>query len=391
MALKYSQYSQMTKLISDHLTHHESFITNDLVKDNPPEWYCENKKLVYKMATPKGADSFHGKLEYTRWEEFPLPKSFNSFEDEKEMRIEVKDYVFDYSPPDDDDTVIWYVNFADRNLFGYYGGNLFAQDESQCLEHPALCSLGDYLRKRDQVSYLTTARPILTISSSSPSSISTPILIRGVERKAQVKTDANASENRPFGLYGNTFALASPNAIKLATTIYDERIDPRTGNPYYSNIIAIEAPKYGRGNYKFDTIKRILATAYSGFLAAKFESLVEKGILERNHEENQEHTKIIVKEEESVSKPRVIIHTGNWGCGAYGGNVSIMSCLQIAAAHLAGVDKLIYHALGNQVEFNDGLKVYNELIRDAKGDIKVDDFIQNVESKGFQWGFSNGT
>jgi hypothetical protein len=380
---------QTLKVIKNHLTHHKSFIASELVKHNPPKWYCKNKELIYKMATPEGVDSFHGKLEYTRWEEFPLPKSFG----ESDMKIEVKNDVFDYSPPEDDNTVVWYINFADRNVFGYYGGNLFAQDESQCLEHPALCSLRDYLKREDQESCLTTARPILTknSSSSSSSSISTPILIRGVERKAQVKTDVNENEKRPFGLYGNIFAHASPEAIKLATTIYDKRIDPKTGSPYYSNIIAIEAPKYGHGSYTFDTIKKILATAYSGFLAARFESLVEKGILERNHEENQEHTKINAKEEESVPKPRVVIHTGNWGCGAYGGNISIMSCLQIAAAHLAGIDKIIYHAMGSQIEFNSGLQVYNELIKDVEGDVKIDDFINNVESENFQWGFSNGT
>jgi hypothetical protein len=394
MELTYSKLCQMQKMITNHLTHHKSFIASDLVRDNPPRWHCGNKKLVYEMVTSNESNSFHGKLEYTRWEEFPLPNSFNNF---KEMKIEVRNDVFDYSSPEDDNTVIWYINFADRNLFGYYGGNLFAQDESQCLEHPALCSLRECLYRdtRDKLAYLTTGLPILTKTSSSSDSssfISTPILIRGVERKAQIKTDSNAQEGRPYGLYGNKFAYASTNAIKLATTIYDERIDPRTGRPYYSNIIAIEAPKYGRGSYTFGTIKSILATAYSGFLAAKFESLVEKGFLERNHKENQEHTKINVKED-SVQKPRVIIHTGNWGCGAYGGNISIMSCLQIAAAHLAGIDKIIYHAMGddNEAEFNIGLQVYNKLIRDAKGDVNVNDFIKDVESKGFQWGFSNGT
>jgi len=212
-----------------------------------------------------------------------------------------------------------------------------------------------------------------------------------VERKAEIKTDANAKQERPYGLYGDNFAHASPNAVKLATTIFDERIDQRTGRPYYSNILAIEAPKYGRGSYTLSIIKSIMATAYSGFLAAKFESLVEKGILERNHEESQGgHTKINIKEEESVQKPKVIVHTGNWGCGAYGGNISIMSCLQIAAARLAGIDKIIYHVMGdnNQKEFNIGLQVYNKLIRK---EIDVVNFINGVEKENFQWGISNGT
>jgi len=30
----------------------------------------------------------------------------------------------------------YYVNFADANLFGFYGTSLFAQDELMTLEHP---------------------------------------------------------------------------------------------------------------------------------------------------------------------------------------------------------------------------------------------------------------
>jgi len=74
--------------------------------------------------------------------------------------------------------VVWYINFADSDVFRYYGGTLFAQDESQCLEHPALCSLRVHLANDpDQEARFTTAYPILTKKSSSSNSspISTPI------------------------------------------------------------------------------------------------------------------------------------------------------------------------------------------------------------------------
>ena len=35
----------------------------------------------------------------------------------------------------------WYLNFAHYDLFCAYGGALFAQDEMQVVEHPALASL----------------------------------------------------------------------------------------------------------------------------------------------------------------------------------------------------------------------------------------------------------
>ncbi|CAG8704264.1 11165_t:CDS:2, partial [Dentiscutata erythropus] len=375
--------------ISSHLRDYYSFTASEIVRENPPEWYCQNKKVVYNMACPNGANSFHGILEYTQWTQFNLPKSFNVEERDGigggrkgELEIEILNEVFDYSPPDDDNTVVWYINFADINLFGYYGGSLFAQDEMQCLEHPALCSL------RDKLDTMPNGSPTRTRTNiSSGKSIATPVLIRGVERRAFIKTDCNEAEGRPYGLYGNQFATAKVDAVKLATTVFDKRLDDR-GNPYYSNIIAIEAPKYGRGNYTNSTIRMIIETAYSGFLAARFESLVETEVLERRHK-NVEHT--IIPEKENAIVPRVIIHTGNWGCGAYGGNISIMACLQFAAAHLAGIDKVVYHAIDDksQKEVNIGFETYKELVMDVNGMIKVDDFITKVERKKFKWGFSN--
>ncbi|CAG8636759.1 35190_t:CDS:2, partial [Racocetra persica] len=299
------------------------------------------------------------------------------------LEIEVLNDVFDYSPPDDDNTVVWYINFADLNLFGYYGGSLFAQDEMQCLEHPALCSL------RDKLCTMQDGSQAKTRTIISGKSIATPVLIRGVERRAFVKTDFNEAEGRPYGLYGNQFAIAKKSAVKLATTVFDERLNNR-GKPYYSNIIAMEAPKYGNGCYTNSTIRKIIETAYSGFLAARFESLVETGVLDRRYK-NDEHT--VIPEKEDTIVPRVVINTGNWGCGAYGGNISIMACLQFAAAHLAGIDKVVYHAVDNNSR-NDvdiGLETYRELIMGVDGMIKVDDFITKLARKNFQWGFSNGT
>lgn len=58
--------------------------------------------------------------------------------------IEINPHGYAYQPQDPSGTqqqqvMEWYVNFADRNLFGYYGGTLLAQDELQVLEHPGNC------------------------------------------------------------------------------------------------------------------------------------------------------------------------------------------------------------------------------------------------------------
>ncbi|CAG8645797.1 8573_t:CDS:2, partial [Cetraspora pellucida] len=283
-----STLQKIKQVISTHLKDYYSFSASDLVREKPPIWYCENKKIVYNMACPNGADSFHGTLKYTHWTQFDLPKSFNVEEKNAigggrkgKLEIEVLNDIFDYSPPDDDNTVVWYINFADLNVFGYYGGSLFAQDEMQCLEHPVLCSL------RDKLCTIQDGSQARTRMTTSGKSFATPVLVRGVERRAFIKTDRNEAEGRPYGLYGNQFAISNENTVKLATTVFDERLDSR-GKPYYSNIIAMEAPKYGSGSYTNSTIRMILETAYSGFLAARFESLVETGVLERKYEKRAE-------------------------------------------------------------------------------------------------------
>lgn len=39
------------------------------------------------------------------------------------------------------------------------------------------------------------------------------------------------------------------------------------------------------------------------------------------------------------------IHTGNWGCGAFTGNVEMMATIQILAAAAASVEWLVFHTV----------------------------------------------
>ncbi len=38
-----------------------------------------------------------------------------------------------------------------------------------------------------------------------------------------------------------------------------------------------------------------------------------------------------------------MIHTGFWGCGAFGGNRVLMTTLQILAAEMAGLERVVFH------------------------------------------------
>lgn len=258
--------------LSTNLICRQRFDTQELVTNFPPQLADPNKEIVHDLACPPGC-SHNGQLVFSRWRKMALPRTISS--GKHCVVFESREDVFGYEPvPEENSAVEWYLNFAHHDLFCAYGGPLFAQDEMQVAEHPALGSLREALLK-------TGIKP-WTVEDGEP----TPVLVMGVERRCEVATDCDAALGRPFGLYGNEFASAGPEAIRRATRLIDR--------PTITNLIAMEAPDCGVGEYSLEEIDYILSTAFSGYSAARIES-------------HQENTK----------DPRVTIHIGFWGCGAY--------------------------------------------------------------------------
>jgi Poly (ADP-ribose) glycohydrolase (PARG), Macro domain fold len=218
----------------------------------------------------------------------------------------------------------------------------------QVAEHPGLASLKQALE--------ATGAETWTDGPVGP----TPVLVTGVERRVAIATDPDAAAGRPHGLYGNAFARADPDAIRRATT----RIDP----PTTSNLVAIAAIANGQGRYTRDQIHKILVTAYTGFRAAVLES------------------------ERLVGGPALVaVHTGHWGCGAFGGDRVLMAMLQAFAARMAGLERLVFHtgapgggdapvadALGRIAVLTDGQPTATEALLAA------------IDGMGFRWGVGDG-
>ena len=157
------------------------------------------------------------------------------------------------------------------------------------------------------------------------------------------------------------FVQASADAIRRAV----QRLEPST----ISNIIAMEAPTGGTGAYAESTIRYILTTAYSGFRAAVQESRRLSG-------------------RASV----VVVHTGFWGCGAYGGNRTLMSALQIVASGLAGLDRLVFHT---GESFGSGFLQQGQVLCKTKlvvaQPVSTSDVVSVLASLGYRWGEPNRT
>jgi Poly (ADP-ribose) glycohydrolase (PARG) len=335
----------MDKLLDNLISRH-TFNTQNLVDAHPANLRDANKKIVYQIACPPGC-THNGELVFSRWGAMTVPAFLSDSGSQTEFE-ERKGY-FSYQPSGNTSQVEWYLNFAHSDLFCAYGDPLFAQDEMQVAEHPALGSLREALLSADI--------NLLTVESGEP----TPILIRGVERRCEVATDRNAKQGRPFGLYGNDFAEAKPEAIKQAT----KPLNP----PTITNIIAMEAPFGGYGCYTQNGIEYILKTAFTGFSAARIESL---GL--------------------SASETKVVINTGFWGCGAYGGNRILMALLQLIAARLAGVNRLVFHT-GDGMVAHHLATAHQILARDLApvgSRVEVTDLIAKIHGMEFQWGVSDG-
>lgn len=236
----------------------------------------------------------------------------------------------------------WYVNFADPHLFFAYGSPAFAQDEIQVAEHPILGSLREALLAQQ-----LPAIPPLTTERDRP----TPILVRGVERWCAIDLDPDLA--MPYGIYGRRLQQASQAALQQAVL----RLD--TGQ--CSNLIAMAAPQ-GQGRYTAAQIAFVLETAWVGFSAAR---------------------------RESDAGCRVVVHSGHWGTGAFGGDKVLMAALQILAAHLAGIDALAYHSLGPDgvAAFDEGKRVAARLLDASK---LTSELVQGATELRFVWGISDG-
>ena len=326
----------------DQPTERRTYDATRLMAEHPPVLHDANKRIVFRIACPPGA-VFGGALEFSRWPEMALPSHLQRVP--PGFVIQVPGF-FDYAPRGGVDRLEWHLNFADPEVFGYYGGGLLAQDELQVAEHPALGALREAL--------LAEGIPARTVERGRP----TPVLVRGVERRVAIATDPDAAAGRPHGLYGNLFRRASPEVLVRAVTA----IEP----PTRSNIVAIAALPGGSGTYRRDEIEVLLATAFSGFRAA------------------------VVESTDVASAEGAIIHTGYWGCGAFGGNRILMALLQVAAASMAGMEQVVFHtgAAGGVDPLAEALETLAELVP-ADG-IATGDLITALVERGYEPGPGDG-
>ena len=310
-----------------------------LIQDHPPRWRHPNKQAVFQVAAAV-EHPFAGTIRCVRWHPAQPPPIVTT-----RSRVAVREGFYDYAPSPAE-SVDWHVNFADPQLFVAYGSRLLAQDELQVAEHPILGSVREAL--------VAGGHAAETLGAWG---VPTPVTITGVQRRCVVDTRPDAAAGHPRDLFGNAFARAPVTEVLAAT----RPLSP----PTFSHILAMSAPPGGHGAYAPGELRSVLETAYTGFLAVRHESVLLAG-----------------------AAVGAVVHTGFWGCGAFGGDRRLMTMLQALAADLAEVS-VVFHAgpADGAALARQALADYASVRDVAPG---VPTILAELLSRGFRWGVSDG-
>ncbi len=317
----------------------EAFDAVDLRERHPPRFTLAHKRAILAELCRDGCQRA-GRVEVSRWPTATALSGAGAVE--PEVRTSPGGYAYGAAP---EAAIEWYVNFAAYDLFAFYAGRCFAQDEIQVFEHPALGAVREGLIAKGLCTRVTDVEG------------PTPFLIRGVERRLRVDTRPRSDGSWTSGLYGRKFSQAPYEAARAGVS----EVEP----PSVSDILVMEAPVGGLGRYQREEIDMALRAAFTGFRAAVIDSC--------------------------AAGRRCAIHTGFWGCGAYGGYPALMVSVQLIAARMAGVDRLefyLWDSAGEQ-RFAMGQQIAQEVM----GGVGVDDgerIVENLTARGFVWGMSDG-
>lgn len=318
-----------------------------LFEKHAPKYACEFKKEVYDLAFAKFGNrkQRENPLIHVAKHQSKNLKKIELAENYTQTQIAAVDTFFDYCDVSDDKQKVWYLNFADKYLFGFYETDLFAQDEIQALEHPALPAVREWLDAKEYKNLNAE-----TLIKNEP----TPITIENVPRWIY----ANTKDYPVYGYYfGEACDAENFELLRKAVRVLDEE--------HINNIIAMRAPAGGEGRYQQHQIEEALKSAIAGF----------GGAVGRNCDVNN-------------NKVKTVIHTGRWGAGAFGNNEELMLTVQILAAKITGVDKLVFHAV-NPKCLTAALQVVAEIEKAEKSTAQqISGFLY---AKNYFWGTSNGT
>lgn len=259
--------------------------------------------------------------------------------------IQVIDGTFSWSESTKEQ-IHWTADFADSDFLKFCPTFRLAQEEIVCVEHPQLYHLYKLIQSNADYEHLRKIEQDETI------------LLQGVLRMGALDTTTTIPRLRS-SLYGNNFQRATEEEMSNCTT----PLVP----PTQSNIFAIvakvqtETTKTGKPYTKVDLEDMF----YSVFNA--FEAIVS----------------IAPKD------TKVVIHTGNWGTGAFGNSPKAVYLLQMAAAYAANIGEIRIYPMEYKGVFEEARILFEGLI--GRGSLTVDNFIGALADNAQEYKLFYGT
>ena len=295
--------------------------TTDELKKFMLRFESERKRAIFEIAEksiykPQNIEIFQCKSK-------KLPKKFDN---QLSLQIEIIPSVIDYYRNDDE--VVWAVNFADPNIFQYYGTDLFAQDEIQVAEHPFLASIREMLLVKR-----------FNTNTIDDNGFGSNMIFTNIPRMCSIEISDK--------IYGVNFKNCDLENILYSTKTIHNSI---------SNIIAMSSLFGFDGLYRAEQIGWLISNAYSAFVGAK-----------------------LISNTKSCS-----IQTGFWGCGAFGGNKTLMIIVQIIVAHLSRVEKISFYIVNqkNLICANEAVLLAKKLLNNFSS---TECIINELVNLNFNW------
>ena len=309
----------------------------------------ENKRKIYneiKKKIPIEESVDYQKYSFPSIEKVLLKKLF---ENGRDIDIQLQKGDFDY-PESSDTEIHWTANFSGPQLLGLCLENcIITQKEVQTIEHPGLYHLYSALQGHGTTKELNGSEIAL---------------IRGANRVLRF----NASEllgdkTKSYGRFMNDLELKNLINEEKIVILFNDKEEPRIV-PRISNIFAMSAPivpeRLSGREYTKPHLQDLFLSSATAFSSIRYTHPIKK----------------------------VVVHSGNWGCGMKGNGVKTSILIQLFAAYFSKIDEVVYHSRGSDKEFNEALDLFHS-IKEKMPDVTVNDLMEhlaiNAESFGLTY------
>ncbi|KAJ3317226.1 hypothetical protein HDU76_001280 [Blyttiomyces sp. JEL0837] len=242
--------------------------------------------------------------------------------------------------------------------------------------------------KKDKTFRMSEIRALTKDFSNLP----TPWIITGVPLKCHIKTsytEGKGDKAVSRSIYGKEFRATKVNVIEKHNLITIDHCAEST----YNNYICMAAPDWlvnplrpRRGPYTRYQIRQIFRTAYTAFRGAVLKAEAAREAWKRLRERTIKgfsnfnetcnvypgvaiegpHGKEYLKHDLDLDRVEVVVHTGDWGCGEFGGK----------------------DAKGKPLEQGMHVKMAKEFVNEIwheDGKIKAEELFEKLEAKKYEW------